>query len=180
MYEMTEQHLHNAFAGESQAHIRYRVYSKIAEEEGYQNVALLLRAIAFSEKVHASNHLESMPQRDGKFVGENPYGFGNTSENPQAGIDGETFEIEEMYPTYKKVADFHDENRAEKSFSWALKAEKVHKKMFEDAKNSVNDDEDIMLEKMSICSVCGYTIDGDPPENCPVCGAKGEKFEKFS
>lgn len=177
---MTEQHLHNAFAGESQAHIRYSVYSEIAEEEGYQNVALLFRTIAFSEKVHASNHLERMPQKDGKFVGENSYGLGTTSENLQAGIEGESFEIEKMYPTYKKVADFHDESRAEKSFNWALQAEKTHKRMFEDAKNSVDNNEDIELEKMSVCSVCGYTAEGNPPESCPVCGAKKEKFESFS
>lgn len=30
-----------------------------------------------------------------------------------------------------------------------------------------------------VCSVCGYVHEGDtPPEKCPVCGAKAEKFYK--
>ena len=176
---MTEQNLFNAFAGESQAHMRYMNYSEVAEEEGYPNVALLFRAIAYAERVHASNHLERMPQREDMFAGENPYGLGDTVENLQKGIDGERFEIEEMYPTYRKVAEFQGEDDAVQTFDWALRAEKIHAEMYEDAKEKVENGEDIDLEKVQICSVCGYTKEGDAPDRCPVCGASKDQFEEF-
>lgn len=179
MHDMTEQNLHNAFAGESQAHMRYMNYSEVAREEDYPNVALLFRAIAFAEKVHASNHLERMPQKEGMFAGKNPYGLGDTLENLQKGIDGETFEIEEMYPTYRKIAEFQDEDAAVQTFDWALRAEKIHAKMYKDAKEKVENEEDIELEKVQICSRCGYTKEGEAPDRCPVCGAKKEEFEEF-
>ncbi len=179
MHDMTEQNLHNAFAGESQAHMRYMNYSEVAEVEGYPNVALLFRAIAFAERVHASNHLERMPQKEDMFSGKNPYGLGDTVENLQKGIDGETFEIEEMYPTYRKVAEFQEENEAVQTFDWALRAEKIHAKMYKDAKEKVKDGEDIDLEKIQICTRCGYTKEGEAPERCPVCGAEKEMFEEF-
>ncbi|MFW5912569.1 MAG: rubrerythrin family protein [Candidatus Hadarchaeota archaeon] len=180
MHDMTESNLHDAFAGESQAHMRYKIYSAVAEEEGYQNVARLFRAIAYAERVHATNHLNRMPEREGFFSGENPYGVGNTSRNLQYGIDGETFEIEEMYPTYKKVSKFQEEPVAEQTFNWALQAEKIHAKMFKDAKESVDDEEDMELDEVQICSRCGYTTEGEAPEECPICGAKGDQFREFS
>lgn len=180
MRDMTEQNLHDAFAGESQAHMRYRIYSKVAEEEGYPNVALLFKAISFAEEVHASNHLERMPREEDMFAGKNPYGLGNTSENLQAGIDGETFEIEEMYPIYKKVAEFQNEDEAEQSFDWALRAERIHADMYEKAKQSVEKGEDIDLEKVQICSVCGYTTEGETSDKCPVCGSGRKVFKEFS
>ena len=180
MRDMTESNLHNAFAGESQAHMRYTIYADIAETEGYPNVARLFRAISYAERVHATNHLRSMPKKEGSFAGANPYGIGNTVENLQAGIDGETFEIQEMYPTYKKIADFQEETSAEQSFDWALQAEKIHAQMYKDAKERVSDGEDIELEEVQICSQCGYTTEGEAPEECPICGAKREKFKEFA
>ncbi len=180
MREMTESNLHDAFAGESQANMRYRIYAEIADTGGYPNVARLFRAVSYAEKVHATNHLRRMPNKEGSFSGSNPYGIGNTVENLQAGIDGERFEIEEMYPAYKKVADFQEEASAKQSFNWALQAEKIHAKMFEDAKESVSEGEDIDLEEVQVCSQCGYTTEGEAPDECPICGAKKEKFKEFS
>lgn len=179
MHDMTEQNLHNAFAGESQAHIRYENYAEVAEEEGYPNVARLFRAIGYAEKVHASNHLERMPQVDDDGTGGAPYGIGNTSENLQKGIDGETFEINEMYPTYKKVAEFQEENEAVRTFNWALEAEKIHASMYQEAKQAVDSGEDYDIDTIQICSVCGYTTEGEAPDRCPVCGAKKEDFKAF-
>lgn len=180
MHGMTKTNLHNAFAGESQAHMRYKVYSEIAEDEGYLNVARLFRAISFAEKVHASNHLERMPKKEGNFSGSNPYGLGTTSENLQAGIDGESFEVEEMYPVYKEIANFQDETSAEKSFEWALEAEKIHVEMYRRAKVSVDEGNDAEIGKLQICTICGHTREGEAPEECPICGAEREKFREFA
>lgn len=124
MHDLTEKNLHNSFAGESQAHMRYRIYSEIADKERYSNIARLFRAISYAKKIHASNHLERMPKKEESFSGNNPYGIGTTLENLQAGIDGESFEINEMYPVYNKIAEFQNETEAKISFKYALEAEK--------------------------------------------------------
>ncbi|MFP4136312.1 MAG: rubrerythrin family protein [Candidatus Acetothermia bacterium] len=167
--EMTKSHLRNAFSGESQANMRYQIYSEVAENEGFPNVARLFGAISYAERVHATNHLRRSPEEDGNAVAEAPYGVGSTAENLQKGIDGETFEIEEMYPTYLEVAKFQGEGAAKKSFEWALAAEKTHAEMFKSAKKTVEKGEDPEMDDLQVCSVCGHTVEGEAPDVCPIC-----------
>ena len=176
--EMTKSHLRNAFSGESQAHMRYQIYSEVAQNEGYPNVARLFDAISYAERVHATNHLRRSPEEISSAVAETPYGVGNTVDNLQKGIDGETFEVEEMYPTYLEVAKFQNEGTAEKSFEWAWEAEKIHARMYQDAKESVKSGEDPELDEIQVCSVCGHTLEGEAPEICPVCETK-DNYVKF-
>jgi len=167
MRKITEQNLNNAFAGESMAHLRYLIFADYAEQEGYPNVARLFRAIAYAEQVHAQNHYRELG------------GIRSTKENLQTAIDGETFEVEEMYPAYNKVAELQGEQGAVRSTHYALEAEKIHAGMYQEAKQAVEGGKDIQLGKVYICSVCGYTVEGEAPERCPVCGATREKFKEF-
>ncbi len=167
MRKITEQNLNSAFAGESMAHLRYLIFADYAEQEGYPNVARLFRAIAYAEQVHAQNHYRELG------------GIRSTKENLQTAIDGETFEVEEMYPAYNKVAELQGEQGAVRSTHYALEAEKVHAEMYQEAKQAVEGGKDIQLGKVYICSVCGYTVEGEAPERCPVCGATREKFKEF-
>jgi rubrerythrin len=167
MKEMTKRALSDAFAGESMAHMKYIIYSDIAREEGYPNVARLFEAIAFAEKVHARNHARLLGL------------LGKTVDNLQKGVDGESFEIEEMYPVYKNTAKLQGEKAAEISYNYALKAEKIHKTMYKKSKKDSVKGKDIKLEKAYVCPVCGYTHEGSPPEKCPVCNASSETFKKF-
>jgi len=167
MRKITEQNLNGAFAGESMAHLRYLIFAERAEEEGLPNVARLFRAIAYAEQVHAANHYREL-------------GLVNSSaQNLQAAIDGETFEVEEMYPAYNKVAEFQGEKGAVRSTHYALEAEKIHAGMYQEAKQSVEGGKDLELGRVYICPVCGYTVEGEAPERCPVCGATRDKFKEF-
>jgi rubrerythrin len=180
MHPMTESNLHNAYAGESMAHMRYLIFAAKAEREGFKNTARLLRAIAFAEQVHATNHFMRMPRTAAPMSGEAPFGIGTTSQNLQYAIDGETFEINEMYPVYKETAIFQGEKAVVTSFDWALQTEKVHQKLFTDAKAMVDQGKDWKASKVQICETCGYTIEGDAPDKCPICGAKKEGFKEFA
>ncbi|NMA60878.1 MAG: rubrerythrin family protein [Firmicutes bacterium] len=164
---MTEQNLRDAFAGESQAHMKYQIYSDVAEKEGFPNVARLFKAIAYAELVHARNHLKELG------------GISGSTDNLQDAIDGENFEIEEMYPAYKVVAELQEEKGAVRSTHYALEAEKIHSKMYTDAKQVVMEKKDIEIGTIQICDVCGYTHDGDAPEKCPICSAPKSKFLSF-
>jgi rubrerythrin len=167
MKKMTTANLHDAFAGESMAHMKYLAFAQKAEEEGKPNIARLFKAISFAEQVHATNHLKTLTE------------LGDTVENLQTAIDGENFEVDEMYPTYDAVAKLQGEKGAIRSIHYAIEAEKIHAAMYTEAKQAVEKGKDAELGTLYICPVCGYTVEGRTPDNCPVCGVKKERFAKF-
>lgn len=167
MKKMTEEFLKAAFSGESQAHMKYLIFAEKAEEEGLKNVARLFRAIAYAEYVHARNHLKELSM------------VGVTKDNLQAAIEGETYEVQEMYPVYNNTAKMQGEKGAERSTKYALEAEKIHAALYSKAKQTVIEGKDIEIRKIYICPKCGYTVEGEPPERCPVCGLPREKFKEF-
>lgn len=167
MRKMTEEFLKQAFAGESQAHMRYAIFAEEAEKKGLKNLANLFRAISYAEYVHAKNHYNAL-----KMIGAMP-------DNIQQCIDGETFEVEEMYPVYNETAKFQGEKEAERTTKYALEAEKIHAEMYKKAKQLTEEGKDYPIKKISICSVCGHTVEGDAPDKCPVCGANKEAFKAF-
>jgi len=164
MHKMTQANLEAAFAGESQAHMRYLIFADEAEREGFPNVARLFRAISYAEQMHATNHFKAL----GK--------VGKTADNLMAAIGGETYEVEEMYPAFQAVAELQEEKAAVRSNKWALEAEKVHAGMYEMARQAVLADRDAEVGEVYICKVCGWTVEGEPPDRCPLCGARHEKF----
>ena len=180
---MTKDALMSAFGGESMAHMRYLVFAEMAEEEGYPNVARLFRAVAFSEQVHAKNHYEVLKdlEEDAKVVAGALFGPGSTSKNLGLAIKGEEFEINEMYPAYIAMAKSQGEDSAMRTFTWAYEAEKIHAKLYREAKKHVDSGEDWPLNGyIWVCPVCGYAhVGGEAPDKCPVCGASGAKFSKF-
>lgn len=167
MHHMTRDNLKAAFVGESQAHMRYLIFADKAEKEGFPNVARLFRAVAFAERVHATNHLKALEE------------IGKTDQNLHEAIQGETFEVEEMYPAYKATAEAQEEKRALRSMDWALEAEKAHAQLYVNAREAVTSSGDVALDEMFVCEVCGWTVEGEAPDTCPICGAKHEKFVKF-
>lgn len=181
MKKMTEQNLINAFGGESQAHMRYLHFANQAEKENYNNLARLFRAIAHAEYIHAGDHYRELGHLDGGFVANSMavFGPGDSKKNLKLAIEGETFEIEEMYPVYIDTAIFQNESGAQKTFEWAYSTEKLHKILFETALYSVNSRNDVKIGPIQVCQVCGYTIEGDAPNNCPICQAAKDKFITF-
>ena len=164
---MTEKALSEAFAGESMAHMKYLIFAEVADKEGYPNIARLFKATAFAEFAHAKNHARNLgyiKQTDG---------------NLETGIDGETFEVDEMYPAHLSTAVLQKEKSAEIAINYALAAEKIHAAFYKQAKENVQKGEDMKIDEINICSVCGYTHVGAPPEKCPVCNAPKNKFRKF-
>lgn len=167
MRKMTEDNLKTAFSEESQAHMRYIIFADVAEENGHKNVARLFRAIAYAERVHATNHLRELGL------------IRETKENLQMAIDGENYEVEEMYPAFKAVAELQKEYGAVRSTNYALQAEKIHSAMYTKAKQSVEEGRDLEIDVIQVCPICGYTVEGEPPDKCPVCGTTKDKFRKF-
>jgi len=167
MKEMTKQNSAAAFAGESQAHIKYLAFANVAEREGFGNIARLFRAVSFAEQAHATAHLRVLD------------GVGDTVKNLGAALGGENFEVDEMYPAYIAVAKLQEEKRAQTAMERAMDAEKVHAQLYARAKESAEAKQDFDLSAIYVCEVCGWTVEGVAPDKCPLCGAAQERFRKF-
>jgi len=161
----TQENLQTAFAGESQANRRYLFFAEKAEKEGHFQIARLFRAAAESETIHARNHLWVI-------------GIGSTAENLEEAASGESYEFTTMYPGFIEQAKTDGNSGAETSFDWANKVEKIHHRLYQKALDDLKAGNQMKDEPYFICQGCGYTIGGEAPEKCPVCGAPRSMFKR--
>ena len=159
----TEKNLKEAFAGESQANRKYLAFAEKADQEGRPQIARLFRAAAAAETVHAHSHLRALG------------GIGTTAENLKEAVGGETYEFESMYPPMIEAAQAEGHKAAVRSFTFANEVEKVHAELYRKALDNIDDTTETDIY---VCSVCGYTCEGEAPDACPVCKAKAKAFFK--
>ena len=162
----TTDNLKAAFAGESQANRKYLAYADKARTDGFPNVAKLFRAAADAETVHAIRHWRALGMvRD-------------TLQNVEDALAGETYEVNEMYPSFIAQAQTDQEISAQHAFKGALAAEKVHMALYQKALDAAKNAKDIAEFTAYTCSICGYTHTGGAIDKCPVCGAPWARFRE--
>jgi len=166
MEYQTEKNVQEAFGGECKANRRYLFYAEKAEKEGYPQIAKLFRAVAEAELVHARNHLNVIDV------------IGTTKDNLLGASMGEQQEFTEMYPIFIKIARKEHNDRAEQSFTWANKVEKIHYGYFEDAYKEMREGKKPADATYYVCQRCGNTVKGKVPDKCPICGAPAKAFKK--
>lgn len=160
----TEEALKEAFAGESQANRKYLAFAAKADQEGFARAAKLFRAAAEAETVHAHAHLKALK------------GILSTKENLQEAVEGETHEFKSMYPAMIEAAKAEGHKEAERSFIFANEVEKIHAGLYQQMLDNLESAKDTY--SYYVCPVCGYTVEKEAPETCPICGAKGKMFKK--
>ena len=114
----TMKNLEAAFAGESQAHTKYRYFAKIAREEGYEEVAQHFEHTADQELLHAWGHLELV------------IGKPTTKECLDLAIEGETYEFTIMYPNFKADAESEGNVEAAEEADQQIQESKEHAEAF--------------------------------------------------
>ena len=149
--------------GESQANRKYLAYSKKAEKDGHINAAKLFKAASDAETLHALKHFEVA----GK--------VGSTVDNLKDAVAGETHEYKEMYPDFVTAAEAEGNKAALISFNFAMKAEEVHARLYQEALDTLDSKEEVFYY---LCPVCG-NIEKFVPEKCSICGVPGDKFIKY-
>lgn len=124
----THQNLKDAFAGESQANRRYLYFAKVADVEGYPEVAGNFRETAEGETGHAHGHLDYI-----KKVGDpaTDLPIDDTASNLKAAVAGETYEYTDMYPGMARTARDEGFNEIADWFETLAKAEKSHAGRFQ-------------------------------------------------
>lgn len=164
MQEKTEKNIYDAFVGEAKAYFRLLAYADKADEEDLPQVALLFRAIAEAERVHATRQLGLVKDLLVK----------DTDTNLEASFQREKHVSENAYPSFIKDAEDEGEKAAAIVFSHARDAESYHAKLYERAMMNVIKN---TVKAYHVCQVCGYVTDKKVIKECPVCGAPKEKFK---
>jgi len=156
--------LHQAYTGEAKAALRLKLFADTAEKEGYPQIAKLFRVISFSEELHGTRALRMLKE------------IKDTQSNLSSSFESETKVAGVAYDKFIKLAEKDGNKAASMYFSQSRDVEEVHAKLYKEAM-------DHMLEEKEttyyVCEVCGYVSDGILLEECPVCGAKKEKFVRF-
>jgi rubrerythrin len=172
--------LQTAYSGESNAKARYEAFAAKADEEGYKSVAVLFRAAAESEAIHAKNFATRIKKMgaEPKMTAAEP-DVKSTKENLEASLKGEVSAAESMYPNFIQQADADKDSGAAMGFKGAHAAEVEYGKFFKTALDGL-DEWKALGKEFAVCQVCGFTVMGQPPMTCPVCSAPKEKFKVFS
>ena len=164
MKEKTQQNVHTAFIGEAKAYFRLLAYTEKADEEQEPQIALLFRAIAEAESVHATRQLNLVKDLVVK----------DKDTNLEKSFQREKSVSENTYPQFLKDAEDEGETVAALVFSHARDAESYHAKLYERAIYHVIKN---VVKEYHVCQVCGYVTDKKIPKKCPVCGAPPEMFK---
>ncbi len=166
----TEQNLRTAFAGESQAAIKYGYYASKAKKDGYVQIASIFEETAGNEREHAKIWFKYL--HDGAVP--------ITTENLADAAEGENYEWTDMYARMAEEAREEGFEELAFLFSEVAKIEKEHEarylKLLDNVKNGLvfSRDGDMIWK----CANCGHIVVGkSAPELCPVCKHPKAYFE---
>ena len=166
---LTAVNLMKAFAGESQARNKYEYFAKVAQKEGYRDIAEHFQRAANNEKTHAKLELALY----NRMTNSSDNDFGDTKENLQMAIDGESYENQTMYPDFAQIAKDEGYKEATRLFNGIGKIEVEHEKMFQMLLDRLEADAEFVSdneEEAWICEVCGHIHYGKKAlKTCPVC-----------
>lgn len=177
--DKTTENLKAGIKGETTASAKYAAFAERAREEGNNNIAKLFDAASKSESIHAANHRKVLDEMKGTLESFKPeYEVRSTAENLQAAIEGETYEVQKMYPSFISVAKEERGKKAQRSFTWANDTEKKHAEFYSTAlKELQNSNEKAIPAQYAVCPVCGNTYEaGKTDAKCSFCMTGKDKF----
>ena len=175
----TIENLKAGIKGETTASAKYKAFADKARQEKLDTIAKLFDAASKSESIHAANHmkvLEGIGEKMEEFKPE--FEVKTTSENLQAAIDGETYEVTNMYPDFIASAKTENIEKAVKSFTWAIDTEKKHAEFYKKALEALKlNNQNTLSFDYVVCPVCGNTYEkATMDKNCAFCNTGSEKF----
>jgi len=177
----TEQNLLKAFAGESQARMRYDYFASQAKKEGLEQIAAIFTETALNEKEHAKRFFKFLEGRLVEITATYPAGkIGTTLENLKASAEGENEEWTELYPEFAKIAKEEGFNDVAVAFKMIAKVEEAHENRYTKLYNNLNNGHVFERGEKIVwkCRNCGYLHEGkNAPQKCPACLHPQSYFE---
>ncbi len=177
----TEQNLLKAFAGESQARMRYDYFAKQAKKEGLEQIAAIFDETALNEREHAKRFFKFLEGGPVEITATYPAGIiGTTLENLKAAAEGENEEWTELYPEFARIADEEGYKEVAAAFKLISKVEKAHEERYNTLYTNLDEGKVFEREGKIVwkCRNCGYLHEGaKAPQNCPACLHPQSYFE---
>lgn len=169
----TEQNILAAFAGESQARMRYSFFASVAKKEGYEQISAIFQETSDNEREHAKLYFTLLEGGDAQITASYPAGvIGTTAANLLASAEGEKLEWSLLYPGFAVIADNEGFSLAAHTFREIAKVEAHHEQRYR--KLLANVSQGTVFKKSGgvhwKCRNCGYVHeDSSAPDKCPVC-----------
>jgi len=172
-WTQTEKNLLKAFAGESQARMRYDYFSKQAKKEWLVQISEIFTETALNEKEHAKRFFKFLDGWMVKITASYPAGkIWTTLENLKESAEGENEEWTELYPEFAKVAKEEGFMEISVAFTMIAKVEKSHEERYKKLYKNLEEGRVFNVNNKIIwkCLNCGYLHEGtSAPEKCPAC-----------
>ena len=165
----TEQNLHAAFAGESQARVKYQFYASKAKKEGYEQISAIFQETSDNEKEHAKIWYKLLHD-----------GVADTITNLKDAAAGENYEYTDMYKKFAEDARDEGFNEIAELFEKVGEIEKHHEERYRKLIENIEKGMVFKGDGVTVwkCRNCGYIHIGDSaPEKCPVCDHPQSYFE---
>lgn len=165
----TEKNLNAAFAGESQARVKYQFYASKAKKEGYEQIAAIFQETSDNEKEHAKIWYKLLHD-----------GVADTMTNLKDAAAGENYEYTDMYKKFAKEAREEGFNEIAELFEKVGEIEKHHEERYLKLVENIEKGMVFKGDGVTVwkCRNCGYIHIGDSaPEVCPVCNHPQSYFE---
>ncbi|MDR3310169.1 MAG: rubrerythrin family protein [Oscillospiraceae bacterium] len=166
----TWENLQTAYAGESQARVKYGYYASKARKDGYEQIADLFQLTSDNEKEHAKIWFKLLHGGD----------VPDTLTNLGDAAAGENYEWTEMYAEFAKTAAEEGFSDIAAKFKQVGKIEKEHEERYRRLISNIETGAVFSREgdTVWICANCGHLHVGKkPPELCPVCAHPKAYFE---
>lgn len=165
----TEQNLNAAFAGESQARVKYQFYASKAKKEGYEQISAIFQETSDNEKEHAKIWYKLLHD-----------GVADTMTNLKDAAAGENYEYTDMYKKFAEDAREEGFNEIAELFEKVGEIEKHHEERYRKLIENIEKGMVFKGDGVTVwkCRNCGYIHIGDSaPEKCPVCDHPQAYFE---
>ena len=177
----TEQNLLKAFAGESQARMRYDYFAKQAKKEGLEQIAAIFEETSLNEKEHAKRFFKFLEGGMVEITAAYPAGIiGTTMENLKAAAAGENEEWTELYPMFADIAEEEGFKAVAVAFRKIAEVEKAHEARYLKLYSNLDDGKVFERDGVIVwkCRNCGFLHEGTKaPKTCPACLHPQSYFE---
>ncbi len=169
----TEQNLLKAFAGESQARMRYTMFASQAKKEGFEQIAAIFMETAEQEREHAKRFFSFLEGGMVEITAMYPAGkVGSTAENLVAAAEGEHEEWADLYPAFAEIAMEEGFKDVATCFRMVAKVELEHENRYRKLWENVSKEKVFEREEEVewVCRNCGYVHKGKKAlTTCPAC-----------
>ena len=173
--------LAKAYAGECQAHIRYKFIEYGARNEGYSCLAELIDKVVYNEFNHARVFYTLIQGASSEEIKNIDITAGypfkekwDLIENLRLAAEDEEIEYKKIYPEFKAVAIEEGFTDIAQVFDNVIQVESCHFKLFNDLYTQLKEGTLYKKDKKVKwkCSACGYEHeDYEAWKKCPLCQA---------